>query len=728
MKKNLFRFLIACFVLAFSFIVPVQLNASAPYITETVNRYDEMVETQTAYEPIKSMSTIEVNGIQTTISSKAQDLFIDAEDYLYLADTGNKRILIMDKDFNYINVIDEENFYKEVEVDKVDDNGNPVLDGLGNPIKEIVKESILKQPYGLFVRDNLIYVADYGTEADLTSGRIHVFTYDKTTNTIVHSRELGCPDSDLLKVNNFKFRPQKIAVDANLTMYIVCQGSSNGILLVNKDNRFLNFFAPNQTEGNLWDTIKYLLYANNEKAILTKKIPTPPTNVMLDDSGYIYTVTSTIVQNNIGDTLKKVNIGGVNMYPTDMTVAGSFIDSWSSDYKTIYSVTSNGFIYEYDVEGNLLFRFAGPSTGDDKLGLFQGASSIAVDSEGLLYIVDPKTNAIQIFQKTTFTSKVHDALVLYMSGKYTESKDLFEEVLRYNSMFDLAHKAIGLAYYVDGQYELAMEKFEIAYAKEDYSKAFWEVRNDWLMENLGTCLFVVIILIIAITVFKKLQNKYGFMNPLKEKIKKFCEKPAVSGILVMKKFITKPMDAVYEVRYYKNIKAYNGIIWLFLVFLVYIFHITCTGFLFNNIILEKTILLKETLKIILPIVLFIISNYLISSLMGGDGTMKSIFVNTLGSLTPVIIMLPFIVIISNVLTYNESFIYYFGLIAMLIWTVVLLFVVMKETHNYTFKQTVTNFILTFLMMFILIVVCILLYLIIYQVCGFFVDLVKEAIF
>ena len=711
MKKNLFRFLIACFVLAFSLAVPTKLNASAPYVTETVNRYGEMVETQTAYEPIKSVSTIEIAGVKTPLSSKAQDLFIDNDDYLYLTDTGNARIIILDKDFNYINQIDS-TFVKQVE----DESGN------------LVDAPLLIQPQGVFVRDNLIYVADFGKNDDLTSGRIQVFTYDKVNNIITHHRELGCPDSDLLKVNNFNFRPQKIAVDKNLTMYIVCQGSSNGILLVNKENRFLNFFATNQTSGNLWDSILYLLYGNNEKAILEKKIPTPPTNVMLDDSGYIYTVTSTVVQNNIGDTLKKVNIGGVNMYPTDMTVAGSFVDSWSSDYKTIYAVTSNGFIYEYDIEGNLLFKFAGVSTGDDKLGLFKAASSIAVDSTGLIYVVDPNNNTIQIFQKTLFTEKVHNALVLYMSGKYSESKELFEEVLRYNSMFDLAHKAIGLAHYVDGDFVKAMEKFEIAYAKEEYSKAFWEVRNDWLMDNLGTCIFVIIGLIVVLFIIKKLQKKYGFFNPIKEKLRKFASNPTVSGILVMKKFITKPMDAVYEVRFYKNVKAYNGIIWLVLIFAVYIFHITCTGFLFNNIVLEKTILLKETLKIILPIVLFIISNYLISSLMGGDGTMKAIFVNTLGSLTPVILMLPFIVIVSNVLTYNESFIYYFGLIVMLLWTGILLFVVMKETHNYTFKQTVTNFILTLLMMFILIIVIILLYLIVYQVCGFVVDLFKEVIF
>ena len=36
-----------------------------------------------------------------------------------------------------------------------------------------------------------------------------------------------------------------------------------------------------------------------------ENLPAPPTNVFLDDSGYIYTVTKSIIQNNLGDTLKR---------------------------------------------------------------------------------------------------------------------------------------------------------------------------------------------------------------------------------------------------------------------------------------------------------------------------------------------------------------------------------------------------------------------------------------
>lgn len=710
-RRNLFKCIFVLLILVVCIVKfnNMEANASAPYKTMTLNRYGELVETQDAYEPIMSTKTITGMPVKPDTPSEndkrnydstfnnAQDLFIDDNDTLYLVDTDNQRIVIMDKHFNFINSFGETD---------------------------------LKKPLGVFVRDNFIYVADYGTEDDQKSGKIVVFNYDRKNNNIIveDKKVFEKPNSQLLEVDNFIFRPQKIAVDKNHTMYIVSKGSSNGILLVNSNNRFLNFFAPNQTSGTFWDTIKNFLYSNNENVLLSKKIPPAPTNVMLDDSGYIYTVTTTVVQNGLGDTVKKVNIGGINFYPENMTVASSFIDCWSSDYKTIYALTSNGFIYEYDIEGNLLFKFAGKIASDEQLGLFKAASSIATDSDGNLYVVDPNSNAIQVFRKTLFTEKVHSALVLYMSGKYVESKALWEDVLRYNSMFDLAHKGIGLAYYLDGEYEEAMEKFEIAYAKEEYSEAFWEVRNTFIMNNLTTVVIVVVSVLVALVIALKLNKKYQYLSPVTTRCKKVLANKHVKDGLIFFRFLRHPLDTIYNIRVDKSIKSYNGLIMLAIIFVVYILNITCTGFIFNSVILEKTILLKEAMKIILPIILFIIANYLISSLMNGEGTLRCIFMNTMGALSPIVVMLPIIIIISNVLTYNEAFIYWFGMGIMFAWTVILVLVTLKETHNFTAKQTFVNVFLTILMMFIIIIVVILVYIIVAQLCGFGVDIFKEVIF
>ena len=672
----------------------VNLNASAPYTTRTVNRYGEVIETQGAYDPIQNIQEFIKDGEVETFKGP-KDLFIDSEDYFYVCDTGNKRIVVLDKSWTYVTEFGSDD---------------------------------LIQPNGIFVRDEYVYVADFGDALDNSSGKIAIYNFDKENKIATLDRTYSRPSGALMEVDDFLYRPMKIAVDKNYTMYIVSHGSSNGVLLVNSENRFLNFFAPNSSTGTFIDLVKKYFYGENENVILTKKIAPAPENVMLDDSGYIYTVTQTIVQNGLGDTLKKVNIGGLNFYSNEMIVSSDFVDSWASHHKTIYALTAGGTISEYDIEGNLLLSFAGRRKNDDQLGLFQSASAIAVASNDDLYVVDDTAGSIQVFRKTEFTFNVHNALELYISGKYEESKGLWEEVLRYNSMFDLAHKGIGMAYYLERDYTKAMEKFEIANAKEEYSEAFWEARNIWIMQNITKVAIVLVGLFVVVIVVSKTNKRYHYLEFVTGPIKRFSERPKVKSILVMFKFIRHPMDAVYYVRYDKKIKLYNAFIVLALIVGIYLLSLVFTGFLFTDVVLEKTILLKELTKVILPIVLFIVSNYLISSLMSGEGSFKSIAINTMGSLMPIVVVMPWIILISNALTLNEGFLYYFPLVVMFMWAGVLLFVVIKETHNFSVKKTIVNFLLTALMMFVLIIAIILLYLVFAQLFGFFVDMFKEVIF
>ena len=692
-----YRLIINIFIVLLVFVLgysSVSVNASAPYVTRTVDRYGEIVETQGAYDPVRNIKNFEHGGVMDTFKDP-QDLFIDSDNYFYVADKTNKRIVILDKDWTYITEFGSD---------------------------------ILLEPNGIFVRNEYIYVTDFGSQQDKYSGKVVIYKFDKAHGVVTFEKSYGRPVGSLMDTDDFLYRPMKIAVDSNYTMYIVSRGSSNGILLVNSENRFLNFFAPNASTGTFVDLLKTYLYGENDKVILTKRIAPAPENVMLDDSGYIYTVTKTLVQNNIGDTIKKGKIGGLNFYNDEMIASSDVLDSWSSSHKTVYALTSAGWIYEYDIEGNLLFIFGGKIGSDEQLGLFQTASAIAVGNNDELYVVDNTAGSIQVFRKTEFTNNVHKALELYMSGKYEESKGLWEEVLRYNSMFDLAHKGIGMAYYLERNYTGAMEKFKIAYAQEQYSEAFWEARNIWIMNNITTLAIVLVLAGAAIIAVVKTNKRYHYLNVVTKPVKAFTEKPKVKSILVMFKYIRHPMDAVYYVRYDKKIKIYNAFIVLGVLLALYLLSLVGTGFLFTDVVLEKTILLKELTKVVLPIALFIVSNYLISSLMSGEGSFKSITINTLGSLMPIIIMLPWIILISNVLTLNEGFLYYFPMVVMFLWTFILLFVVMKETHNYSVKKTIVNFLLTALMMFVLVIVIILLYLVFAQLVGFFVDLFKEVIF
>jgi hypothetical protein len=123
----------------------IKTKAATSYITQTTNRYGDLVETQAAYEAVTKIKSVNTD-IGKISFSQPKDLFIDSEDYLYIVDSGNKRVVILDENNEYIT-----------------DFG----------------EGILNQPRGIYVRDNLIYIADYGLIDDNNSGRIFIFTFDK---------------------------------------------------------------------------------------------------------------------------------------------------------------------------------------------------------------------------------------------------------------------------------------------------------------------------------------------------------------------------------------------------------------------------------------------------------------------------------------------------------------------------------------------------------------------
>lgn len=695
MRLKIFKLLLTLFITTTLFSLGnVHVLADNPFITRTVNRFGELVETQDAYE-----SVFKIKNIQTSSSSyllkEPEDIYIDKDGFIYIADTGNKSIVILDKDNNYLTHFGSDNLVK---------------------------------PTGLFVRDNKIYIADYGEASDNTTGKVSIYQFDKLTNEVTLIENRYRPSSKILEIDNFVYRPTKISVDSNLTMYVTSEGSYNGILTINSVNRFMSYFAPNDVETSLKDKIINFLYGDNDKVLLKDILPTPPTNVHIDDSGYIYTVTQMVTKNDIGDTLKKVNISGQNFYPTQMLASSEFVSCWHGNCGNIFAATKTGFIYEYDIEGNILFIFGGNTTTIDQWGLFKSISSIAVNQNELLYILDKNDNAIQIFKPTAYTQTVHEALALYNDGKYQESKALWENVLVYNSMIDIAHKGIGLAHFMNAEYEDALTEFKLANAKQEYSEAYWEIRNIWFTTHIGLIFGLIIFLIILFFTLGILDKKFSYKARIKEKWQSLKKISWIHDFQLMFGMLKHPSDTTYFIKINKKMGYYNGIIILGLLFGIYILGLTSTGFIFNNVVIERTILLKEAFKVLIPIGLFIVANYLSSSLLEGEGTFKAIFLTSLASLMPLVIIYPLVILVSNYLTLNESFIYYFGVTIMIAWTAIILLVTNKELHNYTFKKMVLNVIMTILLMLVLLIVVILCYLMIAQVADFVKDIISEVIF
>ena len=132
----------------------------------------------------------------------------------------------------------------------------------------------------------------------------------------------------------------------------------------------------------------------------------------------------------------------------------------SNQENYIYMVSTNGDIYEYDANGRLLFQFnTKDSSMKQTLGLTNTPSGIVTDEAGNLYVLDRIYNNIQIYQRTVFVDLVHEAVTLYNDGRYLESKPIWEEILRQNTGFALAHAALGEALVKEGNYQAALAAF-----------------------------------------------------------------------------------------------------------------------------------------------------------------------------------------------------------------------------------------------------------------------------
>lgn len=677
--------------------IQISVDAKSAYKTYTLDRNDQLIETSEAYEAVEMVRYLS----DGTSLDSAKDLFIDDEDYIYIADTGNQRVVILDENLE-------------------------VLMSFG--------EDLLIKPLGIYVVDDYIYVADYGlgqTNTDL--GSIYVWQYDKTKDTaetaITLVNTFSTPSSHILEVDNFIFRPTKIAVDDNYTMYVVNEGTASGLLMINSNNRFIDYFASNTIELTLWERLERIVYQYNDNVRLDKHIATPVYNVTLDGRGYFYTVTQNSNEEALGNNLKKINIGDINYFSEDMFVYNNVVDAWVGDVENIYCVTSSGFLFEYDNQGNLLFSWGGQGVGNDKLGLFVSASSIAVDSKNNIYVIDDNSNrnSIQVFKETPFAQKVHEALDLYNHANYAESIEVWEDVLRYNSMLDIAYRGIGLGHLMEQDYQEALENFEICRDQDNYSEAYWEIRNLYLIDHISTIIYILLAFTVVYQLVKHTNKRYNYLAFVGKTKTTLKRNKTFREFTYMFHFVKHPFDAVYGVKYEKRSSIISATLVLLLFFFIYIAGLVYTGFIFNNIILEETILIKEALKVVIPILIFIIANYLMSSLMEGEGTFKTTFINIIGCLMPIIVLYPLMILLSNVLTLNESFIYSFGLFIIYAWSLFLLFFNVKDTHNYSVSQTIVNIFLSLVFMVIIIIILLMVYLMISQVTNFITDIVKEVI-
>jgi heme/copper-type cytochrome/quinol oxidase subunit 4 len=122
----------------------------------------------------------------------------------------------------------------------------------------------------------------------------------------------------------------------------------------------------------------------------------------------------------------------------------------------------------------------------------------------------------------------------------------------------------------------------------------------------------------------------------------------------------------------------------------------------------------------------VIGSYLISSINDGEGTIKNVYVSVGYAFSAFILFLPVLTVVSHVLTTKEEFIYRFSLFLIIGYTLILIFLSVKETHCYTPKKTIAVLLLTIGFMIIAVLACIILYILWKDLLGFVSELFEEV--
>ena len=480
-RQTRLKRILGVFILSALVVLPgtaTHAEEDIPYDTYNYNYWEDVIKTPAAYTPDGSISGTDVG---TTAFKEPRDFCISAEGEVYVADTGNNRIVVLDSEMKKVNRI----------IDTFTADG---------------KEDHFSAPYGVCVSERgELFVADSN------NARVVVLTPQGEYKRFVKE-----PKSEILE-DDFAFIPLKVTVDYADRIYVISKGAFEGILVFEADGTFSGYFGTIEVKISVWEKFWRRFASKEERSNTQLYIPTEFTGIDVDADGFIY---ASNIDSEGKQAVRRLNPQGKDVIQKGKNgnVGGDIRYGIYGDYsgpseivdvvyrgKGMYSALDRkrGRIFTYDKEGNLLYIFGGVGLQD---GTFRTPVAIEQIGDEILAL-DAGRNVIMKFRETNYGSLINEAVGLRYDGDEKQAIGKWQEVLRLDENNELANNGIGKAYLTAGENEKAMHYFELGMNKDYYSIAFKRYRNRILSDNLGWILTGAIALILAGMIVKVIKNR-----------------------------------------------------------------------------------------------------------------------------------------------------------------------------------------------------------------------------
>ncbi len=459
--------------------------ADTPYETYSYDWWGEDIKQPAAYTYSGAYS------LTDTPLNDARDMFVQ-DGKIYIADTGNSRIVILNEDGTVFKIITSFQ------------NGG--------------KEDTFSGPQGLFVTpENEIYVADS------KNGRI---IHLDASGTLI--REITRPETDLISQNQ-AYTPLKVVVDKSGRIYVIANGINMGLVEFDREGVFQGFMGAAKVSVSTFEYIwKNYFSTDAQKERMELIVPTEYSNIYLDSDNFIYATISNISNENHlagADAIRRLNPTGTDilrrlgntpiigdLYNASDTAAWSkFTDVCASDYGVYFVLDSaGGKVFTYDGDGNSLFIFGG--IGNRQGMLMQPASIGIREDQEKIYILDSQLNQVLCFSITKYGRHLLNAIYKNSLGDSAGAYEEWQNVLRYNANSEFAYIGIGKAYLREGRYKEAMEYFQLGNNRKYYTRAFQFYRKELMQNYFGKFMGVILVLVGALVIWqivKKIRRWVG---------------------------------------------------------------------------------------------------------------------------------------------------------------------------------------------------------------------------
>ena len=721
MKKSS-RILVAVLCLLMLVSIPV-FAASAPYETYTYSMKGEPMASPHAYVPERTVSNFDM-GLSSPLTNP-QDLFVGEDGMIYLTDApsgtdGVGRVIVLDSNFKYQFEITE----------FINQNG--------------IRDSFSK-PDGLFVNDKNIYVCD--------SDNQRIVVFDLVGN---FDRMIEAPQADVMGEDTL-FHPVAVSVDASGKLYVVSDQTYSGVFALESDGSFICFIGAQKAEVPLATRIRRIFFPD---VVAEEYITSAYNNVTIDEDGFIWVTTSDIDTETLSSAItsgdetyapvKRLNNQGVDI----MRRNGFFIPAGEVSFKNdagenatgangpsklidvalgpngMWSVvdSSRCRIYTYDSDGNMLFAFGDKG---QQLGNLSAPTAIAYSGSSLL-VLDSKLTSITVYKREPYGDIIDKALGFTAQRKYNDALTMWNEIYKNNTNFDAALVGIATNFYRDGAavdeatglngYEASLEYYKAAGDTAGYSESFKAIRKLWVEKWV---FLLIVIIVVAIIILSKFLGYVGRKN--KEGITKVGKRTLWEEFLYGFYIIMHPFDGYWDLKHEKRGSVRSAILIDAVVVLSTVYYTVGSAYIFNPN-KSSSNPFGGILTVMVPLMLWCVSNWCLTTLFDGEGNFKDIFISTSYALFPLVIILIPVTLATNIASLDESAMISLVMSIGFIWLGMLVFFGMATTHGYSMGKNILITVATIVGMMFIMFIMMLFTNLIQQMVMFVTDIVSEVSF